>query len=61
MTLSGKSVDEVMQWAYDVLSYFCGQKSVVVFGDPEPVHRLVMYDSHAWLATMHENQMFNLF
>jgi hypothetical protein len=60
MTSSGESIDEVMQWAYDVLSYLPWSGDICGFGDPEPLHRLATYASHAWLASMHENQMLDL-
>ena len=57
---SGKTMDHIMQEAYDVLSYLPWSGNIYGFDDREPIHTLATYASHKWFSTLHENQMLDL-
>jgi hypothetical protein len=55
-----QSADEVMQQAYDVLSYLPWLGNICGFDNDEPLHKLALYMSCKWLTTTHQDQMLDL-
>jgi len=53
----GENRDEIMQEAYDMLLCIPWSGNIRGFDHNEPLYKLAMYASHAWLATTHKNQI----
>jgi hypothetical protein len=53
-------MDEVMQEAYDILSYLPWSGCIWGFDSSEPLHTLATYATCNWLSTTHEDQMLDL-